>query len=112
MSDGVSVQILRNAGRDKQQRVNDAGGQKDIEQRPCGVDPEVADGVGSGALDATDERHRHHDAHRRRPEVVRRQPSHLREIAHGGFRRVELPVGVGCELAPVLKAKSVPTLAR
>ena len=48
-----------------------------------------------GPLDATDQRHRDRDAHRRRTEVMRRQAGHLREIAHGRFGRVELPVGVG-----------------
>ena len=33
--------------------------------------------------------------HSRRPEVVRGQTRHLGEIAHGGFRRIELPVGIG-----------------
>ena len=50
-----------------------------------------------GALDAANQRDGDHDAHGRRPEVVRRQAGHLGEIAHGGFGRVELPVGVGGE---------------
>ena len=94
---GVGVQVLRNSLPDQQQRVDDAGGQQDVEQRARHVDPEVADGGRGGALDAADQRDGHHDAHRRRPEVVRRQAGHLGEIAHGGFGRVELPVGVGGE---------------
>ncbi len=34
-------------------------------------------------------------AHRGRPEVVRRQPEHLRQVAHRLLRHVGLPVGVG-----------------
>ncbi len=96
-ADGVGVQILRNALGHQQQRIDHAGGQEDVEQGARRIDPEVADGRRSGALDAADEGHRHHDADRSRKEVVRRQARHLGEIAHGGFGRVELPVGIGGE---------------
>ena len=95
--DGVGVQVLRNALPHQQQRVKDAGRRQNVEQRPRHVDPEVADGARTGSLDAADQRDGHHDARRRRPEVVRRQAGHLGEIAHGGFGRVELPVGIGGE---------------
>ena len=71
--------------------------QQDVEQRARHVDPEVADGGRRGALDAADQGHGDRDAHRRREEVVRRKAGHLGEIAHGGFGRVGLPVGVGGE---------------
>ena len=37
------------------------------------------------------------DARRRGPEIMRGQAGHLGEIAHGGFGRIGLPVGVGGE---------------
>ena len=61
------------------------------------VDPEVADGVLLRLGDAADERDRHRDADRRRHEVVIREAGHLREIAHGRFAAVRLPVRVGRE---------------
>ncbi len=46
---------------------------------------------------AANKSHSQRHAHGCRPEVVRRQPHHLGEIAHGGLRRVGLPVGIGRE---------------
>ena len=82
---GVGMEILRNALPDQQQRVDDAAGQQDVEQRARHIDPEVADGAGLRALDAADERDGDDDAHGRRPEVVRGQAGHLGQVAHRAF---------------------------
>ena len=95
MRDGVLAEVLRNALRDQQQRVNKRAGDEDVERSAGHIDPEVADGRRRGALDATNQRDSNHDARGRRPEVVRGQAEHLSQIAHGAFRRVELPIGVG-----------------
>ena len=71
--------------------------QQHPERGPDHVDPEVADRVLLRLGDAADERDRHRDADRRRHEVVVGEPGHLREIAHGRFAAVGLPVGVGRE---------------
>ncbi len=93
----VSVEILWNALPYQDDRVDDAGGREDVEHGPGHVDPEVADGGGSGALDAANECDGDNDARRRRPEVVCSETGHLREIAHGGLGHVKLPIGIGCE---------------
>ena len=97
MGRGVGLQVLRNALRDQQQCADDGGRQQHIEQCARRIHPKVADGAGAGPLDGADQGHGHHDAHRRGPEVVRREAGHLGEIAHRCFGRIRLPVGVGGE---------------
>jgi hypothetical protein len=71
------------------------------QQQPHGapghVDPEVAKPVGPGPGEAADHRDRHRQADRGRHELLHHEPGHLGEVAHGGFARVVLPVGVGGE---------------
>ena len=52
---------------------------------------------GRCAREAADQRHRQHDAGRRRQEVLVRQAEHLHEIGQRAFAAVVLPVGVGDE---------------
>ena len=54
---------------------------------------------------AANECNRQRDSDRRRSEVVIRQPSHLGEIAHGGFAAIVLPVGVGGKRGSRIKGK-------
>ena len=93
----IAMQVLRNTLPDQQQRIDQADREQHIEHGPGHIDPEVADRGRAGPLDAANQGHGHHDARRRRPEIVRRQAGHLREIAHGGLGRIELPVGIGGE---------------
>ena len=94
---GVRTEVLRNTLPDQQQCVNHASRHQHIEQRPRHVHPEVADGGGGGPLDPANQRDGDHDARGGGPEVMRRQPHHLGEIAHRGFAGIKLPVGVGGE---------------
>ncbi|OIQ82757.1 hypothetical protein GALL_354410 [mine drainage metagenome] len=45
--------------------------------------------------EATDQRDDDHDAGGGGEKVLHREPKHLRQVAHGGFAAVSLPVGVG-----------------
>jgi len=87
------VALLRGAG----ERGFTAGA--DIAEFPALLQ-EGADAGGPATSQATNQRHGGHDARSGRHPVVGCQPSHLREIAHGGFARVVLPVGVGGEADP------------
>ena len=49
------------------------------------------------ARETADQRHREHDAGRRRQEILVRQAEHLHEVGHRAFAAVVLPVGVGDE---------------
>ena len=103
MCSGIGMQVLRHPLRDQQKRVDQRARQQDVQKRARRVYPEVADGAGGGSLDPANQRYRNNNAHRCREEVVRCQPRHLREVAHGGFWRIRLPVGVSgktCSRAP------------
>ena len=41
------------------------------------------------------QRNDHHQARRGRQKVLHRQRQHLREVAHGAFAAIALPIGVG-----------------
>ena len=93
----VGAERLRHALPDQEQRVDDADRQQDVERAAGDIDPEIADRAHRGAGEAADQRHRQHDAGRRRQEVLVRQAEHLREIGQRAFAAVVLPVGVGDE---------------
>ena len=93
----VGTEVLRHALPDQHQREDDA----DRQQHPqCGagqIDPEVAQRLGAAAHEAANHRDRDRDAGRGGNEVVKGQPRHLGQVAHGRFAGVGLPVGVGGE---------------
>ncbi len=90
----VGAQVLHHALRHQHDRVDEADRQQHPEGRARQVDPEVAEGAHLLACDAADERDRQCEPGGCRPEIVRGEAEHLRQVAHGGFGRVGLPVGV------------------
>ena len=94
MRGGVGVQILRHALADQQERIDERGRDKDVQEDARGVDPEVNDGGRCGPLDAANQGNGDRDACRGREKVVRGEARHLGEIAHGGLGCIELPVRV------------------
>ncbi len=93
----VRTQVLHDSLRDEREREDGRDGQQHPQGSAREVDPEVAERLHLLARDAADKRDGQRQAHRRRPEVMSRQPKHLGEVAHGRFGRVGLPVGVGGE---------------
>ncbi len=93
----IGAEILRHALPHVEQRDHHRERQQDVERAAGQIDPEIADRLGLAPHKAADQRQCQSDAGRRRDEIVHRQPSHLHQIAHRGFRHVGLPVGVGDE---------------
>ena len=93
----VGPQVLHHALRDQHQRAHNAERQQHPQAGADQVHPEIADGLHLAAGNAANEGNRQRDADRRRREVVVGEPGHLRQIAHGGFAGIVLPVGVGGE---------------
>ena len=92
-----ALQRLRDAERDEDQRDDDGERQVEIERRARQIDPEIADGLGSAARDAPDDRDHDRRRDRRIEEVVRGEAEHLRQMAHRRLAAIGLPVGVGDE---------------
>ena len=90
----VRLEVLHHALRDEEQRADDrrSAAAPRATRAPCR--PRSCRACPLLLGDAADEGDRHRDADRRRHEVVIRQPGHLREIAHGRFAAVGLPVRV------------------
>ena len=105
MRNRIRAEVLRHALPDQEQRVKNARRRQNVKHRPSHVDPEIANRRGTGSLDTTDQRHGNHDACRSRPEVVRRQARHLREITHGRLGRVELPICIRGEAGGGVEGK-------
>ena len=93
----VGPEILDHALRDKHEGDDQARREKDPEHAAGGIDPKIADGLGLFPRDAADDGNGQGDAHRGGSEVVICEAGHLREVAHGRFPAVVLPVGVGGE---------------
>ena len=96
-SSGVGLQILDHALRDEHERAHQADRQQNPEQAARDVHPEIAELVGFLARDAANDGDGQHDADGGGSKVVIGETGHLREIAHGRFAAVGLPVGVGGE---------------
>ena len=97
VADRVAAQVLNRALRDQDHRHHHRERDQDPHDRPCQVDPEVAEVARAGAGDAADQTDHHRHAGRRRHEVLDGEPDHLREVAHRLLAREPLPVGVGDE---------------
>ena len=83
--------------RHEEDREDEANGQQQVVSHADEIDPEVAERLGRVSRNAADERGGDGNAGRGRDEIVKRQRDHLREIRHGGFADVVLPIGVGRE---------------
>lgn len=90
-------QGLRHPERDEGQRNDDGQRQENVKGGPGQIDPEVAKQDGPRPRKGPRHGHRQRDAGRRRQEVMDGKPRHLAEMAHRGFARIGLPVGVGEE---------------
>ena len=93
----VRLEVLDHALRHEEKREDDADRDEQVIGDADEIDPEVADGVGGMARNCPNERCGNSDAGRGADEIVKCQPHHLREVRHGGFADVALPVGVGGE---------------
>ena len=91
---GVGLEILNHALRHQHDRKHQADRQQQIISDAHQVHPEIAEQLGRMPRDAAHQRRGDGDAGGRRAEVVNHQRDHLREIGHGGFAAVALPVGV------------------
>jgi len=94
---GVGMEILDDALRHQDHGEHDADGQQQIIGRADHIHPEIAEGRHGMAGEAAHERGGEGDAGGGGAEVVDDERDHLREIGHGGFAGVTLPVGVGGE---------------
>ena len=90
----VRAKILHHALPDQHQGQNQRQRQQYIERAARHIHPEIAYAVGIAAGKYADQRHQHRHAAGCRHEVLHRQTQHLRQITHGGFAAIALPVGV------------------
>jgi hypothetical protein len=91
----VGAEILHHTLGHEGDREKCGDGQQNIERTTRHVRPKVADRGRTVTRKRADERDRHDDAGRCGQKVLHRKPGHLREIAHGGFAGIALPVRVG-----------------
>ena len=101
----VAVKVLDDALRHEENGDHQGNRHQHPQRDAREIGPDIADGAKaraghapvSAALcrKATNQRKGHGDAGRRREEILHRQPKHLRQVAHGAFAAVSLPVGVG-----------------
>ena len=88
------VEILDHTLPEHDQRPDDAQRQQHVQRNAHEIGPEIADGRGFVAGDATHDRGAHGDADGCGNEILIGQGHHLREMAHGGFAAVGLPVRI------------------
>ena len=88
------VEILDHTLPEHDQRPDDAQRQQHVQRDAHEIGPEVAYGRGFVAGDATHDRGAHGDADGCGNEILIGQGHHLREMAHGGFAAVGLPVRI------------------
>ena len=86
---------MYDALRHKNQRAHQADREQHPKQTTRRIHPEISKLIGLLPRDAANNRNRNGNADRRRSEVVIGEAGHLREIAHGRFAAVRLPVGIG-----------------
>ena len=94
---GVRMQILDDALGDEGKREDETEGKKNPEESASSVYPKIADGFRFATSDSANEGDGEGNADGGGGEVVIGEASHLREIAHRGFWRVHLPIGIGGE---------------
>ena len=90
----VRLEVLNDPLGDEHQREDEANREQQIISGSHQIDPEVADGFGCMTSDAANQRRRDADPDRGRDEIVDGQRDHLRQVGHGAFTAVALPVGV------------------
>ena len=90
----VARKLLRNTHGDQHGRGDDGDRQQQPQVQPRQVHPEVAETVGPGAHEATDQGAGDTDADGRRHEVLHREAGELGGVAEHRLTRVVLPVGV------------------
>jgi len=85
--------VLNCALRDQRQRIHQADRQQHAHSVPrVRFNPQKFPSLLDRAANPADNAMASANARRRRPEVVRRQPRHLGQIAHRGFGHIRLPV--------------------
>ncbi len=111
----VGLEVLHDTLRNENQRDDEADRQQNPQERARKIDPEISNCLHFAACDSANDRNRECDSDRSGREVVVREPSHLREIAHRRFRHVGLPVrvcGERCRGAPCEIGRDVGELLR
>ena len=101
----VGLKVLDHPLGDQKHRKHQADGQQQVEAGADQIGPEIPQGRGLVPGDAPHQGGGDGDAHRGRKEVVRGQGHHLRQIGHGAFAAVVLPVGVGGETGRGIKGQ-------
>ena len=92
---GVRLEILDHALRNQKNSKDDAYRHQQIIGHADQIDPKIADGFGRVPHDGPHQGGGDGDARRGRGEVMDDKRDHLRQIGHGGFARVGLPIGIG-----------------
>ena len=107
----VAVKILNDALRSKDDGNNKRQRKQNIDNAPDHIHPEAAD-AGLLYLDkSADQREQHGDARRGGKKVLHGEAEHLRQVAHGAFAGIGLPVGVRHKADGVVERK-VPAKCR
>ena len=101
----VGLEVLDHPLGDQKHRKHQADGQQQVEAGAGQIGPEIPQGRGLIPGNAPHQGRGDGDAHGRREEVVRGQGHHLRQIGHGAFAAVVLPVGVGGETGRGIKGQ-------
>ncbi len=91
---GIRAEILNHASRTEIQSSNERKRQQHVERGARQIRPKVADRLCLLAGESADHRNGDRDTDRGRGEVIHGQSNHLREVTHGRFTRVGLPVRV------------------
>ena len=90
-------QRLGRAEKHKSQRHQRRERQQHIEDRPCQIDPKIADRRALLTREGARQTKRQGQGDRRIEEVIGGKADHLREMTHRRLARVGLPIGVGDE---------------
>jgi hypothetical protein len=99
----IRLEVLNHPLRNK----DDCKNRTDRDQQVIGhsndIGPEVADGLGRMPGDSAHQSRRDANADGSGQPVVEGQGHHLREVAHGRFTAITLPVGIGSEACRSIK---------
>ena len=101
----VGLEVLNHALRHEEDREDQANAKQQVVNDAHEVHPEIAERSGRMSRDAPHQRRCQSNADGCGGEILDDQPDHLREIRHGAFAAIVLPVLL-VKLAAVLKARS------
>ena len=91
------VEVHRNSLPDEEQRSDQRAGQKNPKQAAREIDPEVPKRCAGLPRQASNKGNADGQSRGSSEKILRAEPHHLTEIAHGVFASVSLPCGGSCE---------------